>query len=98
MISSPSRICCSCSPFGSQAWRILRARLVPSASKRPVESLKTTIGNSSYSYRAGVIYCTRDTYAPRDGWPYLQDWTEIVEVTERRIEPPWRADPEKAPE
>lgn len=46
-------------------------------------------------YRAGLIYCTRDQYAERDGWPYLQDWTEIVEVTERRISPPWRADPKE---
>lgn len=50
---------------------------------------------SGPGYRAGIIYCHRDEYAERDGWPYLQDWTEIVEVTERRISPPWRADPEE---
>ena len=70
-----------------------------------VEFLRTTYGTCKrlpmyqdtkigYGYRSGIIYCHRDEYAARDGWPYLQDWTEIVEVTERRIEPPWRADPE----
>jgi len=44
-------------------------------------------------YRAGTIYCQRDQYAERDGWPYLQTWTEIVEVTESRVIAPWRADP-----